>query len=154
MLGKPTLLYLNEEIHSWCFPEMPPVLNAKSPAEVLTSFQQATREEYRRKIEVDGPLWYERYHSEKVVAGRLFDSLIAANRSEKESDTKRNVLELRAQMMTTELGGLFKFRLWIRSTLFLLITKPMIRSASNVLKRHAPGTIKDSKVAATGISPL
>ena len=80
----------------------------------------------------------ERYHSEKVVAG---GSLIAANRSEKEAMLSETSWRMHAQMMTTELGGSYsEFRLWIRSTLFLLITKPMIRSASNVLKRHAPGT--------------
>ncbi|WP_143271545.1 glycosyltransferase [Bradyrhizobium mercantei] len=102
MLGKPTLLYLNEEVHHWCFPVMPPVLNAKTVDEVSSSLTKATDDEYRHRIAADGVRWYNQYHSENVVAGRLFDSLIAAKRSERECEMKRSVQELRAQLSILE----------------------------------------------------
>ena len=34
-LGKPSMCYVDSEMHSWCLPEMPPILNARLPNEVF-----------------------------------------------------------------------------------------------------------------------
>lgn len=76
MLGTPTMLYLNETLHEWCFPEMPPVLNARTEDEVYVGLVKATDPAYRERIKVDGVNWYDRFHSEAVVAARLVSGLM------------------------------------------------------------------------------
>lgn len=75
MLGTPTLLYLNDAVHDWCFPEMPPVLSARDDDEIHAALVQATGSSYRNRIKADGVAWHDGYHSENVVACRLIESL-------------------------------------------------------------------------------
>lgn len=75
MLGTPTMLHLDETLHEWCFPSMPPVLNTRTVDDIHAALVISTQPEYRNKIKRDGIAWHDRYHSETVVAGRLLDSL-------------------------------------------------------------------------------
>jgi hypothetical protein len=77
MLGTPTMLYLNKAIHAWCFPQMPPVLNARTLEEVQVELIAASRRAIEGRPGEEAVLWYDRYHSEAVVVGRLLDSLAA-----------------------------------------------------------------------------
>jgi glycosyltransferase involved in cell wall biosynthesis len=70
--GKPSMLYLNEEIHKWCFEEMPPVINAKTEQQVFDGLKKLyTDKEWAKKISQDGIKWYEKYHSNKVILEKL-----------------------------------------------------------------------------------
>ncbi|MEY4999466.1 MAG: hypothetical protein RIS00_1510 [Pseudomonadota bacterium] len=76
MLGIPTMLYLNEEVHRWCFQKMPPVLNVRIEDDIYAGLRQAADPAYKAQIMQDAVAWYEDFHSETVVAARLLDSLV------------------------------------------------------------------------------
>ncbi|MBN1942498.1 MAG: glycosyltransferase [Phycisphaerae bacterium] len=75
----PAMLYLDEERHRWCFPEMPPVINASTPEEVFTGMRRLYEDKsYREALVRDGKSWYDRYHSNRVIAEtflRLFKTI-------------------------------------------------------------------------------
>jgi glycosyltransferase involved in cell wall biosynthesis len=71
-LGKPALCYVNEEQHRWCFSEMPPVMNARTPEEVFDVLSRAyTDHNWRAELGQSGKRWYERYHSNAVIREKL-----------------------------------------------------------------------------------
>ncbi len=72
--GKPAMLCLDEEIHRWCFPELPPIINAKTSEEVYQGLAGAYRNpETLHELGLQGRQWYHRYHSNAVVKGRLIE---------------------------------------------------------------------------------
>ncbi len=74
--GRPTLIYLNEERHRWCFPEMPPICNTRTPDEVFESLKRLRVEpHYMEQMVADGLQWYAKYHSSQLVAQRFDDIL-------------------------------------------------------------------------------
>jgi glycosyl transferase family 1 len=66
-LGTPAMIYVNESIHRWCFPEMPPVVNTESVEAVHAALCRLVDETYRREISVAGRAWYDKYHSNTVI---------------------------------------------------------------------------------------
>lgn len=92
MLGCPTLMYLDEAVHRWCFPEMPPVLNVRTPQGVESALASLLDAATAGRFRAEGPLWYQRYHSESVVRARLLDSLFT---SLEPSPDRRNEILLR-----------------------------------------------------------
>lgn len=69
MLGRAAMLYLDESRHAWCFPELPPILNARTPEEVHAGlFRLYQQPAFRRNLEAAGMAWYEKYHSNRVIA--------------------------------------------------------------------------------------
>jgi glycosyltransferase involved in cell wall biosynthesis len=67
--GCPAMLYLDEERHRWCFPEMPPVINAATPEQVFDGLARLYRDpEYAQDLVRRGRAWYENYHSNAVIA--------------------------------------------------------------------------------------
>jgi len=99
MLGTPTMLYLNETLHEWCFPEMPPVLNARTEDEVYVGLVKATDPAYRERIKVDGVNWYDRFHSEAVVATRLVSGLMRSLHPEPVNLLLRGQRGIQAQLL-------------------------------------------------------
>jgi glycosyltransferase involved in cell wall biosynthesis len=74
--GRPTLIYLNEERHRWCFPEMPPICNTRTGDEVFDSLRRLrTEPNYMQQMVDDGLRWYAKYHSSGLVAQRFDDIL-------------------------------------------------------------------------------
>lgn len=72
MLGKPVLLNLNEELHRWAFPELPPVLNVKTPDEVADALLvMATDRARALETGQRGIAWYHRHHSNQLILERL-----------------------------------------------------------------------------------
>lgn len=70
--GKPAMLYLNEKIHEWCFPEMPPIINAKVEEDVFQGLKKLYLDsEWKKKIEADSLSWYEKYHSNERIRKSL-----------------------------------------------------------------------------------
>ena len=80
--GKPVMLYLNEEVHKWCFPEMPPVISACTVAEIanrLMDMLEASAAE-RRLLGQRGRAWVETYHGWELVAEkhrRLYQEILS-----------------------------------------------------------------------------
>ncbi len=80
--GKPVLLNLNVEMHKWCFEEMPPVLNTKTPNEVFEALKRIVMNpEELRKIGAESRAWYQREHSMHLVAQRLVTAYEKAMKS-------------------------------------------------------------------------
>jgi hypothetical protein len=70
--GRISMLYLNTDIHSECFPQMPPILNSRTSEEVFNHLVVASREKQRvEEIESLGKLWYQRYHSNTLICEKL-----------------------------------------------------------------------------------
>jgi hypothetical protein len=67
--GCPAMLYLEEERHHWAFPEMPPVINVQTPDEIFEELQKLYQSlSYREELINKGITWYEKYHSNNVIA--------------------------------------------------------------------------------------
>jgi glycosyltransferase involved in cell wall biosynthesis len=94
-LGTPAMIYVNESIHRWCFPEIPPIVNTKSSDAVDAGLCRLLDENYRREISAAGRAWYEKYHSNSVIAesfsGAIHDVLIRTE----ERQLRDTVRELR-----------------------------------------------------------
>lgn len=68
-LSRPVLLNLDEQRHRWCFPELPPVLNSRTPAEVADHLSWCWRDRAAMRQCGDRSAdWYRRYHSNDVIA--------------------------------------------------------------------------------------
>jgi hypothetical protein len=65
--GTPAMIYVNEGIHRWCFPEMPPVANTENSDAVHAALCRLIDADYRREVGVAGRAWYGKYHSNKVI---------------------------------------------------------------------------------------
>jgi glycosyltransferase involved in cell wall biosynthesis len=67
--GCPAMLYLDEDRHHWCFPEMPPVINARTPEQVFDGLARLYRDpDYAEDLVRRGRKWYAKYHSNEVIA--------------------------------------------------------------------------------------
>jgi glycosyltransferase involved in cell wall biosynthesis len=74
--GRPALLYLDEERHRWCMPELPPVLNAKLPDEVFEALREVYESADRgQELGARSRAWYDRYHSNRVIVQRFAEVL-------------------------------------------------------------------------------
>ena len=72
---KPAMLYLNTELHEWCFSEMPPVLNTKTEDEVFDSLAKLYKDkQWRNELCTKGKAWYDKYHSNQVIKDVLLDN--------------------------------------------------------------------------------
>ena len=70
--GRPAMLYLNSDIHRWCFDKLPPVINAKSKQEVFEGLKKAYADkDWVSKRVKEGKSWYRRYHSNDVILNKL-----------------------------------------------------------------------------------
>jgi glycosyltransferase involved in cell wall biosynthesis len=73
--GRPAMLYLDESRHRWCFPETPPVINARTPEEVFQGLSKLYREPaFQAEIQEKGRAWYDRYHSNRVIVERFSEA--------------------------------------------------------------------------------
>ncbi|MEE9572399.1 MAG: glycosyltransferase, partial [Candidatus Neomarinimicrobiota bacterium] len=70
--GKPAMIYLDNNIHEWCFEELPPVINAKTPEEVYVGLAKVyTDKEWAVQLADKGRSWYSKYHSNKIILEKL-----------------------------------------------------------------------------------
>ena len=69
--GKPVVLYFNEEVHKWCFPEMPPVLSAFTEPEIAARVMDLLKNDVERAaIGKRARTWVEKHHGWELVAER------------------------------------------------------------------------------------
>jgi glycosyltransferase involved in cell wall biosynthesis len=102
--GTPAMLYVNESIHRWCFPEMPPVVNARSSEDVYTGLCRLLDEDYRRDLAARARAWYERYHSNRVIAERFIRAMqdaLAPTRERRTYDLVRGLGDAQRTTMST-----------------------------------------------------
>ncbi len=74
--GCPAMLYLDEDRHHWCFPELPPVINARTPEDVFQGLARLYRDpDYAKDLVHRGKAWYAKYHSNAVIAETFIQAL-------------------------------------------------------------------------------
>ncbi len=66
--GKVSMIYLDTKLHEWCFPEMPPVINAGREQEVFSGLKKMyIDKEWAGELAEAARLWYMKYHSNEVI---------------------------------------------------------------------------------------
>ncbi|WHZ15576.1 MAG: hypothetical protein OJF52_002420 [Nitrospira sp.] len=71
-MGKPPMLYVDEDMHRWCFPELPPVINVRTSDDVFAGLSRAYRDpRWRTDLGEAARMWYGKYHSNAVIRERL-----------------------------------------------------------------------------------
>jgi glycosyltransferase involved in cell wall biosynthesis len=69
--AKPVLLNYKKELHTWCYPEVPPAINAASPEEIAQTVSRLVDNPHDRlELGRRGREWFLRYHSSQIVASR------------------------------------------------------------------------------------
>jgi hypothetical protein len=70
--GRIPLVALHEDVHHWCFPELPPVVNVRTEEEAFEGLRQLYRDPaWRLEREAACRNWYHQYHSMTEVVQRL-----------------------------------------------------------------------------------
>ena len=70
--GRPSLIYLDDDRHRWCFRELPPIHNTRTSDAVADAFRQLyTDPQHQRELREAGLDWYARFHSNELIAGRF-----------------------------------------------------------------------------------
>jgi glycosyltransferase involved in cell wall biosynthesis len=98
-LGTPAMIYVNESIHRWCFPKMPPVVNTKDSDAVHAGLCQLLDENYRRKLSAAGRAWYDKYHSNKVITASFSQAIrdvLMRTEARRLQDAARELRDVRA----------------------------------------------------------
>jgi glycosyltransferase involved in cell wall biosynthesis len=82
---RPAMLYLDEDRHRWCFDEMPPVINTRTPQDVSAGLYRVYMDSaYRSQLLMNERRWYTKHHSNDVIAQRFADVF-------KEQDAKADI---------------------------------------------------------------
>ncbi len=72
--AKPVILNYKEHLHYWCYPQLPPVINAPDSVSIeMELLKLVKNREYRLTVGEEGRKWFEKYHSSKVVIDRMTD---------------------------------------------------------------------------------
>jgi hypothetical protein len=101
--GTPAMLYVNESVHRWCFPEMPPVVNTGTSEEVYDGLCRLLDENYRRDLTARGRAWYDTYHSNGVIAEGFIGAMrdvLAPDQARRTSDLARGLRDAQITALT------------------------------------------------------
>jgi glycosyltransferase involved in cell wall biosynthesis len=72
--GRPVVMAFDAASHSWCFPVLPPVIDARTPGEIHAALARlAGNRAERDRIGRAGRAWIEEHHSSRVVVERQLD---------------------------------------------------------------------------------
>lgn len=72
--AKPVVLNYKEELHHWCYPTLPPLINARDEDALKNVlFRLVDDDAYRRNVGEAGLNWFQEYHSSKFVISRLIE---------------------------------------------------------------------------------
>lgn len=67
----PTITSFDKEMHSWCFSEPPPVLNAYSTEDIVKNLIKLCDSNFRKKTSKKSREWFLEHHSSKVVLEKI-----------------------------------------------------------------------------------
>lgn len=80
--AKPVILHFTPQIHSWCFSEMPPVLEAQTADEIYERLRELVRDpNYRHDVGQKSREWVIRYHGWERVADlhiEIYEKILAS----------------------------------------------------------------------------
>ena len=73
-LERAALIHLDVAAHQWCLPDMPPVINAQTPAGIHAGLIKAHDDRgWLADLAARGRAWYDTYHSNAVVRRMLLE---------------------------------------------------------------------------------
>jgi glycosyltransferase involved in cell wall biosynthesis len=69
--GTPVVMAFDSEIHRWCFSELPPVVDARTPEQIYSALRRLAEDETERaRLGQRGREWIERHHGWRLVVDR------------------------------------------------------------------------------------
>lgn len=69
--GKPVVMHFDRHVHEWCFPEIPPVVTARTEAEIFAKLMELSSDPGRRAaIGQSAREWIVKHHGWELVADR------------------------------------------------------------------------------------
>jgi glycosyltransferase involved in cell wall biosynthesis len=69
--GTPVVMAFDSEIHRWCFTELPPVVDARTPEQIHAALRSLAGDDRERaRLGQAGRDWIERHHGWRLVADR------------------------------------------------------------------------------------
>lgn len=71
--GKPVMIYINNSCADRCYPERPPVLNARTEEDIFHQIELASDASFRQEKGAQAREWILKYHEASLVADRLID---------------------------------------------------------------------------------
>ncbi len=75
-LGKPVVTSFDETLHTWCFPEMPPLIPANTAQAVSAALLRIHSDKaYAHDLSERGKIWYEKYNANARVRDVLLENL-------------------------------------------------------------------------------
>ena len=79
--GTPVVMAFEREIHRWCFPELPPVVDARTPEQIHAALRRLAEDEGERaRLGRQGRDWIERHHGWRLVVDRhlaIYEEVLA-----------------------------------------------------------------------------
>lgn len=69
--GTPVVMAFDSEIHRWCFPELPPVVDARTPEQIYAALRRLAEDQPElERLGRQGREWIERHHGWRLVVDR------------------------------------------------------------------------------------
>jgi glycosyltransferase involved in cell wall biosynthesis len=69
--GRPVIMAFDLQLHAWCFPVLPPIVNARTTEEIYAELSRLAGDgEARRALGSAGREWVEQHHSWRLVVDR------------------------------------------------------------------------------------
>ena len=82
--GTPVVMAFDATLHNWCFPELPPVLDARTPEQIYERLRRlASDEAERARLGRVCRAWIETHHGWRLVVDRhvaVYDEVIHSKR--------------------------------------------------------------------------
>lgn len=82
--GTPVVMAFDSEIHRWCFSELPPVVDARTPEQIYSALRRLAEDDGERaRLAQLGREWIERHHGWRLVADRhikIYDEVLEGTR--------------------------------------------------------------------------
>jgi len=70
--GTPVLMAFEPGLHEWCFPELPPIVDVRTPEQIYRELRRLARDQAARaELGAAGRDWVERHHGWQLVVDRL-----------------------------------------------------------------------------------
>ena len=70
-VGKPVVMAFDPHVHEWCYPELPPILPARTTNEIAAQLRRLAEDGQERvRLGQAGRRWIERHHGWRLVVGR------------------------------------------------------------------------------------
>ncbi len=79
--ARPVVMAFDRALHDWCFPQAPPIVDARDERSLSQALEQlADDQPERERLGIAGRAWVERHHGWRLVAGRqraIYEELLA-----------------------------------------------------------------------------